>query len=85
MRRLLVDHGRRRGRHKRGGKLAHMPLDGAVSSFAGRLLIAQINVLLAWVLYLGLEPVVRRCSPEALVSWTRLIAGRVRECKSGGL
>jgi RNA polymerase sigma-70 factor (ECF subfamily) len=27
MRRLLVDHGRNRGRHKRGGKLAHMPLD----------------------------------------------------------
>jgi hypothetical protein len=59
------------------------PLVGAVSSFSGRLLNAQINVLLAWVLYLGLEPVVRRCSPEALVSWTRLIAGRVRDVQVG--
>ena len=35
--------------------------------------------LLAWVLYMALEPYARRLWPEALVSWTRLLAGRFRE------
>jgi hypothetical protein len=32
--------------------------------------------LLAWVLYMALEPYARRLWPEALVSWSRLLAGR---------
>lgn len=35
--------------------------------------------LAAWVLYLGLEPYVRRIWPEALVPWTRLMEGRWRD------
>jgi serine/threonine-protein kinase len=35
--------------------------------------------LLSWVLYTALEPYARRLWPEALVSWTRLLAGRVRD------
>jgi serine/threonine-protein kinase len=35
--------------------------------------------LLAWVLYMALEPYARRLWPEALVSWTRLLAGRLRD------
>ena len=34
---------------------------------------------LAWVLYLGLEPFVRRRWPQTLISWTRVLAGRVRD------
>ena len=32
-----------------------------------------------WILYLALEPYVRRQWPETLVSWTRLLAGRYRD------
>jgi serine/threonine-protein kinase len=39
------------------------------------LLIASI----IWVLYLALEPYVRRRSPHLLISWTRLLAGRWRD------
>ena len=34
---------------------------------------------LAWLLYLALEPYVRRNRPELIVSWTRLIAGDWRD------
>ena len=32
-----------------------------------------------WVLYLALEPYVRRLWPEAMVGWSRLLAGRFRD------
>jgi len=32
-----------------------------------------------WVYYIALEPYVRRFWPEAVVSWSRLLAGRVRD------
>jgi hypothetical protein len=34
---------------------------------------------LAWLIYLGLEPPVRRLWPRTLISWTRLMSGRVRD------
>ncbi len=34
---------------------------------------------LVWVLYIALEPFVRRRWPESLVSWSRLLAGRIRD------
>ena len=33
----------------------------------------------SWLIYMGLEPHVRRAWPSVLVSWTRLISGRVRD------
>ena len=36
-----------------------------------------------WVTYLGLEPYVRRHSPDLLIGWTRLIAGRWRDPRVG--
>jgi serine/threonine-protein kinase len=38
-----------------------------------------ILAVLCWVLYVALEPYFRRLLPEALVSWTRLLAGRLRD------
>jgi serine/threonine-protein kinase len=35
--------------------------------------------VLVWLVYLALEPFLRRRWPEALVSWTRLLAGRLRD------
>jgi hypothetical protein len=36
-----------------------------------------------WVLYIALEPYVRRFWPSTLVSWSRLVAGRVRDPRVG--
>ena len=46
-----------------------------VRGLAWRLLIAAFM----WVLYVALEPFVRRRWPRTLVSWTRLLAGRFRD------
>ena len=32
-----------------------------------------------WLTYLGLEPYIRRFSPDSLIGWTRLLAGRWRD------
>jgi hypothetical protein len=40
---------------------------------------ALLQAALAWILYLAAEPYVRRRWPEALVSWTRLLAGSWRD------
>jgi serine/threonine-protein kinase len=38
---------------------------------------------LVWVLYVALEPYVRRQSPDSLISWNRLLAGRGRDPRVG--
>src|SRR5262245_50707053 len=35
--------------------------------------------IFVWILYLGLEPYVRRRWPTMLISWSRLLAGRFRD------
>ncbi len=37
---------------------------------------ALFEAALLWVTYLGLEPYVRRFSPDSLIGWTRLLGGR---------
>lgn len=39
---------------------------------------ALTNALYLWVAYIACEPLVRRFWPQILISWTRLLAGRVR-------
>jgi len=34
---------------------------------------------LSWILYLALEPFVRKLWPQTIISWTRLMSGRVRD------
>jgi hypothetical protein len=36
-----------------------------------------------WVLYMALEPYIRRTYPEALISWSRLVAGNIRNALVG--
>jgi len=36
-----------------------------------------------WVLYVALEPYIRRTYPEALISWSRLVAGNLRNALVG--
>jgi hypothetical protein len=41
------------------------------------------NAAVLWVTYLGLEPYVRRYSPDSILGWTRLVAGHWREPRVG--
>jgi serine/threonine-protein kinase len=41
--------------------------------------VAALIACVTWTLYLALEPYVRRRWPHALISWTRLLGGRVRD------
>ena len=34
--------------------------------------------LLAWVMYIGIEPYARRYWPDSLISWSRFSQGRIR-------
>lgn len=40
---------------------------------------ALLRTALACLLYLGLEPYIRRLAPTALIGWSRLLAGRCRD------
>ncbi len=53
--------------------------DDEIELFAMTLAGALFNAGLIWVLYIALEPFVRRRWPESLVSWNRLLAGRFRD------
>jgi serine/threonine-protein kinase len=56
----------------------------AEAKLAGRALGAVLVLaLLVWVLYLALEPYVRRLWPHALISWTRLLGGRIIDARVG--
>ncbi|MFQ5653906.1 MAG: hypothetical protein ACE5GW_04145, partial [Planctomycetota bacterium] len=57
-----------------------------VSDAAGEIVLlvralsrALFHAMLAWFLYVALEPTVRRIWPRKLVSWNRLLSGRLRD------
>jgi len=57
-----------------------------VASIAGEfvLILNALGIALvigfgAWVLYMALEPYARRMWPQALVGWSRLLAGRIKD------
>ena len=41
--------------------------------------MAFLTAALSWGLYMALEPYVRRLWPQTIISWSRLISGRVRD------
>lgn len=43
------------------------------------LAVSLIPALIAWMLYMAVEPIVRRRDPTLLVSWTRLLSGTWRD------
>jgi serine/threonine-protein kinase len=43
-----------------------------------------LAVVLIWVLYVALEPAVRRRWPQTIISWTRVLGGRLRDPVVGG-
>lgn len=52
---------------------------GEMSLFVRALGLAMVRAGIAWVLYLALEPTIRRVMPDTLVSWSRLLAGRFHD------
>jgi serine/threonine-protein kinase len=68
--------------HVIGGSHVGMPGADITRLFAaiGR---ALFDAGLLWLTYLGLEPYVRRHSPDSLIGWTRLIAGGWRDPRVG--
>lgn len=41
--------------------------------------LALFTAGFVWLLYLAIEPLVRRSWPEGIISWTRLLAGKLRD------
>ena len=50
-----------------------------IPAFVRGLSAALVVAATVWILYLALEPFLRRNWPETLVSWARLLAGRFRD------
>ena len=57
----------------------HVPGSAEISLFVKTLGNALLLGLVAWLMYMAIEPLARRWRPEALVSWSRLLAGRFRD------
>jgi tRNA A-37 threonylcarbamoyl transferase component Bud32 len=54
-----------------------------INRFFARTGDALFQAGLMWVTYLGIEPYVRRFSPDSLIGWTRIISGRWRDPEVG--
>lgn len=53
--------------------------DAVIPQFVYALALATLDAAITWLLYIAIEPSVRRWWPETLISWTRLIAGRWKD------
>lgn len=51
----------------------------AVTWFVSASKAALFTSFMVWIYYMAIEPYVRRFWPHSLISWTRLLAGRVRD------
>jgi serine/threonine-protein kinase len=58
----------------------HVPtILGEFTLLSTKLAWAVLGAGILWLLYIGLEPYVRRRWPERIISWTRLLAGGFRD------
>jgi hypothetical protein len=58
---------------------SHVPDPWEVGLLAMAISLAGLIAAMIWFSYLAIEPFVRRFWPDALISWTRLQAGRLRD------
>jgi hypothetical protein len=86
---------RGRGDRKNAWRLACIAFATGIATFFLRAhFVASLSILLLiilaistslfvagalWVLYIALEPYVRRHWPQTIISWTRLMSGRIRD------
>jgi len=66
-----------------GAKHSLEPLTELNDFFEEVLAPQLLNASILWVIYIALEPYVRRYCPEILMSWTRLLGGRFRDARVG--
>jgi eukaryotic-like serine/threonine-protein kinase len=59
--------------------MAHSPSPSEGILLAQSIVWPLIVGVCVWVLYIGLEPYVRRVWPAALIAWNRLVEGRFRD------
>ena len=57
----------------------HVPTFSELRLFVGAMSLALFFACLAWIIYIALEPLVRRRFPDTIISWTRFLAGRLRD------
>jgi serine/threonine-protein kinase len=62
-----------------GAAAHHLPAVAELGLFLEGGSLALLNAGLVWLLYIGLEPYVRRRWPKALISWSRVLAGQFRD------
>jgi serine/threonine-protein kinase len=63
---------------------AHLVIDfGTLGSFILACATGMFVSAMVWVLYLALEPWVRRRWPQAIISWSRLLSGQFRDALLG--
>jgi serine/threonine-protein kinase len=62
----------------------HVPALGERDKLLWGISSALFSAAFWWVLYMALEPYVRRRWPQSLITWTRLLAGGVRDPLVGG-
>jgi serine/threonine-protein kinase len=91
---VKLGHGDRRGALRAAGVLfvltlvawllgaSHIGVIGQdTQRFFGAVATALFNAGLLWLTYLGLEPYVRRHSPDSLIGWTRALGGDWRDSR----
>jgi serine/threonine-protein kinase len=60
-------------------RLHHIPALGEVGHVIYQIGIGLFVAAVVWLLYMALEPYLRRRWPQSLISWTRLLAGDARD------
>jgi tRNA A-37 threonylcarbamoyl transferase component Bud32 len=61
------------------GTTHYANIDREISRIFARCGDALFQAAVLWVTYLGLEPYIRRFSPDSLIGWTRLISGQWKD------
>ena len=60
-------------------RLHHVPTLAEPIHVLYQIGVGLLVAAMVWLLYVGLEPYLRRRWPQSLISWTRLVAGSVRD------
>ena len=65
-------------------EMYHVPNDDELGLIAHAMSEALFSAALVGILYLALEPMVRRRWPGTIVSWSRILGGKLRDPLAGG-
>ena len=63
---------------------SHVPTPHEVDSFFRSLSWALLRAGICWIVYVAIEPYVRRRWPQIMITWSRLLGGGVRDPLVGG-